>query len=354
MKKIGILLWVLLVCVGCGRAEKSTVVKQEKIKIGLSLPNMQEERWQKDRDEIVEFCEENGVEVLVQSANGDGLLQISQCENLISQGISALIVIALDGKTSAPIVKTAHESDVEVICLDRLIEDSDVDYYVAYDAFQIGVIQAEYLMKAMSEGNIVLVGGSPVDPNAPLIRQGQMSVLQPYIDSGAVQVVGDTWAMHWNPDEAAAYIEAFLQSEKNDIQAIVSSNDGCAGAIIPVLAEYGMAGSVYVTGLDCDLAACQRIVEGTQLMTVFRDFSTQNLRAAKIAIALAKDQKVEYDDMEEIENGRYKVPTLKIRDEKLMYGVDAENMMKVVDAGWLEYDDIYKNIPEKMGDERQG
>jgi len=322
------------------------------LRVGLSMPTLQEERWQKDRDIIVAQLQEQGVKkenILVQSADGDEQKQVSQSENLITQGIDVLIIIPQNGEACAPIVKSAHDSGIKVVAIDRIIKNADLDFYVAFDAFTMGDIQGEYITKLVNKGNWIMIAGAPQDPNAQLIRDGQMKWVKPLVDKGDVKVVLDQAANYWNPDEALLYTEQGLTANKNDIQCVFVSNDGCAGAAITALKEQGLAGKVPVPGLDADLAACQRIVAGTQSMTVYRKLSIMDKNAAKIAIALALGQDVEKTvgvTIEKKNNGKIDVPSnvLKAKDE--MFAVDNTNMEEVVKDGWLKVADIYKDVPQ--------
>src|SRR5258708_209407 len=158
---------------GCGKQNSN------QIKIGLLLGTLKEERWQHDRDLFVAKAKELGADVLVQSANNDDALQISQAENLLTQGVKVLVVVPHNAKSAATIVASAHKAGVKVIAYDRVIQNCDLDYYVAFDAPQIGELQADYLVKRMPKGNYALIFGGPTDNNSVLLRDGQMKVLKP-------------------------------------------------------------------------------------------------------------------------------------------------------------------------------
>ncbi|MGO4270817.1 substrate-binding domain-containing protein, partial [Paenibacillus sp. TAF58] len=117
--------------------------KNGKIVIGLSMDTLQEERWQKDRDIFVEAAKKLGAEVNVQSANSDDAKQISQAENLISQGVNVLVVIPHNADASAAIVEKAHAAGIKVLSYDRLITNSDLDVYLSFDNEKVGEMQAK-------------------------------------------------------------------------------------------------------------------------------------------------------------------------------------------------------------------
>ena len=313
----------------------------KKITIGFSLDTLKEERWQRDRDLFVAECEKRGARVLVQSANADGTLQNSQTENLLTQGVDVLVVVPNNAKTAATIVETAHRSNVPVIAYDRLILDSDLDVYVSFDAMHIGEQQAGYLVKHRPKGNYVLIGGSPIDNNALLVREGQMNVLKPYVDRGDVKIVAEQWAKDWQPVEALKITENALTRNRNQVDAVVSSNDGMAGGAIQALAEQRLTGKVLVSGQDAELGACQRIVAGSQTMTVYKPIQALAAKAAEIAVALAQKRPLPAG-AKTIANGKMDVPAFLIDP----IPVDKDNLaLTVIKDGWQKVEDVYKDVP---------
>src|SRR3989442_7520549 len=144
---------------GAGGAGGASGGKQ--IVIGFSMDTLKEERWQRDRDEVVAAAQKMGAKVLVQAANGNDALQNSQAENMLTQGVDVLLVAPHNGKTAAFIVEAAHRAGVPVIAYDRLINDADVDLYMSFDNERVGQMQAEYLLARRPKGNYVLIGGAP-------------------------------------------------------------------------------------------------------------------------------------------------------------------------------------------------
>lgn len=223
------------------------------IKIGFSMDTLKEERWQKDRDMFVKRAKELGAEVLVQAANGNDNLQLSQSENLLTQGVDVLVVAPHNGMTSRSIVAAAHKMGKKVISYDRLIENADVDLYLSFDNFEIGRLQAKYVLDRVSKGNYVLIGGAPTDHNAKLYRDGQLSALKASVTSGDIKIVADPWAREWLATEALKDTENALTKTNNNIQAIIASNDGLAGGVISALKQQNLQGKVLVSGMDAEL-----------------------------------------------------------------------------------------------------
>lgn len=312
-----------------------------KITVGFSMASMQEERWQTDRDIFVAKCKELGADVIVQSANSDDKLQIAQCEKLLSQKVDVLVIIPQNSETASVVVEAANAVNVPVVAYDRLIRNCNLDAYITYDNEKIGELQAEYLVKRAPRGNYVVLGGAQIDHCAILIMEGQMKVLKPYIDRGEIKVVEKQWTKDWNPYEARKIVENALEVNQNNIQAILAPNDGTAGGAIQALTEKRLAGLVVVSGQDAELAGCQRIVEGTQSMTVYVPIKAEAEANAEAAIKLARGEK--FIGNMKTDNGRAKVPTLLLPP----VSVDNENIAEtVIKDSFQEYQEVYKNVPK--------
>lgn len=331
---------ILMVCAALTGFSASAAETGKKIKIGFSMDTLKEERWQKDRDFFVQRAKELGAEVLVQAANGNDNLQNSQAENLLTQGVDVLVVAPHNSVTAAAIVNAAHKAGKKVISYDRLIRNSDVDLYLSFDNVEVGRMQASYLLKKAPKGNYVLIGGAPTDNNAKMFREGQMEVLKPAIAKGDIKIVADQWAREWQASEALKHTENALSKSQNDIQAIVASNDGTAGGVISALKQQKLEGKVLVSGQDADLAACQRIVAGSQTMTVYKPVKLLATRAAEAAVALAKNEKLA-DASQKVDNGKVAVPSILLKPVQ----VDKANLdATVVKDGFHKKEQVYKNF----------
>lgn len=279
----------------------------KELKIGLVIDDLRLERWQKDRDIFVKSAEAKGAKVYVQSANGDEQTQISQIENMISRGVNVLVIIPYNGKVLSNVIAEAKQEGIKVLAYDRLINDADLDFYISFDNEKVGELQAKSLADKLPAGNYFLMGGSPVDNNAHMFREGQMKVLKPYIESGKIKIVGDQWADGWLPENALKIMENALTANNNHIDAVVASNDATAGGAIQALSAQGLAGKVVISGQDADLAAIKRIMAGTQTMTVYKPITLLAGTAAEIAVELAKGEQPGFDAM--LNNGLKDVPT---------------------------------------------
>jgi D-xylose transport system substrate-binding protein len=338
------------VAAACSQPEKQAPAGAPKpTVIGFSMDTLKEERWQRDRDLIVKEAEARGAKVLVQAANGNDALQNSQAENLLTQGVDVLLVAPHNGKTAATIVESAHKMNVPVIAYDRLVLDSDVDLYVSFGPVRVGELQAEYATKRVPKGNYVLIGGAPTDNNAVLFRQGQMNVLKPLVDKGDVKLVTDQWAKEWQASEALKIMENALTASGNKVDVVVASNDGTAGGAIQALAEQKLTGKVLVTGQDAELSACQRIVAGTQTMTIYKPIPALAKKAVEAALALGRKQPLA-DKTSPVANGQKDVPSILI--EPIV--VDKDNLAEtVIKDGYQKLEEIYKDVPKEQWPKQQ-
>ena len=288
----------------------------------------------------MERAKELGADVLVQAADGDDKVQTQQAENLLTQGVNVLVVIPHNGEVAASIVEATHRQNVPVVSYDRLIRNSEPDLYISFDNEKVGELQARYLIERAPKGNYVLIGGAPTDNNATLFRKGQMNILKPAIERGDIKIVSDQWARDWLASEALRHTENALTQANNNVVAVVASNDGTAGGAIQALEEQKLAGKVLVSGQDADLAALQRIVAGTQSMTVYKPVAQLARRAAEAAVALARHEKIESTSA--INNGKVDVPSVLL--EPLV--VDKKNIVEtVIKDGYQKLEDIYRNVP---------
>ncbi|CAG9622518.1 sugar ABC transporter substrate-binding protein [Sutcliffiella rhizosphaerae] len=316
--------------------EDITPVPDEKIKIGFSMDTLEEERWLRDRDLFKAAVESLGAEVEIMAANGDDALQVLQAESLISQGIDLLVVVPHNAEASATIVKKAHLAGIKVLSYDRLIKNADIDLYISFDNIRIGELQAEAITKLVPKGRYVYIGGAATDYNAHLLKQGVFNVLQPFIEKGDITVVYDQWTKNWVPTNAYMNMQEALNANNNNIDAVIAANDATAGMAIQVITESVLAAVIPVAGQDAELAAAQRIVEGTQTMTVYKPIPTLAEEAARLAVKMAKGEYI--DTNRKINNGKIEVPSVLLSP----IAVDITNIDHTIIAdGFHLEEDVY-------------
>lgn len=336
-------LLLLLLC-GCGTAEsdrEADAGEEEKIQIGMSFDSFVIERWQRDRDVFVSVAKELGAEVNVQNANGMVEEQKKQIDYFIQKGMDVIVIIAIDSASLQESVKKARDAGIKVVSYDRLINGADVDLYISFDNEMVGDMMARALVKEGIEGgSVVMLGGSPTDNNVPLVESAFKRVMAQH----QVSVLDSVHADNWRAEEAAAYIYANpLVIARAD--AIMCGNDDLATQAVRALAESRQAGDILVVGQDADLAACQRIVEGTQVMTVYKPVERLATRAAEEAVALARGEEIAAEDMTTITSGAYRVPYIALEP----VSVKRDNIDEVIiGSGFHLKEDVYLNVPEQM------
>lgn len=303
--------------------------------IGFSIDDLRVERWTHDRDYFVDAAKKLGATVNVQSANANESRQIAQIENLIAQGVDVLVIVPFNSKVLGNVIASAKRAGIKVVSYDRLILGADIDAYVSFDNEKIGAMQAQGVVNAVPKGNYFLLGGASTDNNSRIFRDGQMKVLQPLVDKGDIKIVGQQWTPEWDPSKAQSIVENALTANKNNIQAIVASNDGTAGGAIQALAGQKLAGKVAVSGQDADLAGVRRVVEGTQSMTVYKPVKLLAASAAQIAIDLVKGTAPRFNA--QFDNNKMKVSTLLLTPTLLT----KENMDIVIREGFYTREQVY-------------
>ncbi len=317
----------------------SSPVQSAGVKVGLSLPTQREERWVKDRKRMEEEAGKLGIDLRVQVTDNDAGRQLSQCENLISEGIKALILAPHDGSSASVIVDMAVRAGVPVISYDRLVTNSRVDYYyLSFDNLKVGELQGEFITRKVPKGRYLVLAGSPTDNNAKLFHQGAMSHIRPRVATGDIQIAMDQPVKDWQPSEAQKLCEQGLTANQNRIDAVLAPNDGTAGGCIQALAAQGLAGKVPITGQDAELSAALRILKGTQSMTIFKDTRELGKKAVEMALDLANGKAIETRGRV-VNNGRRDVPSVLLTPVV----VTRDNLEEVlIKSGYLRKEAVYR------------
>ncbi len=366
MRRIVVLSLVLLLAAGMvfagGRGEAAG------LDIGLAMPETHVERWQMDGAALLEGAQQAGYRAEVTYGDADQGRQNQQIQDFITKGVKLLIIGNINEGVNS-VVREAAEEGIIVIAYDRLITGSDAyDYYITFDNFQVGVFQGRAIEEALDLPNvsasdpkvITLFAGSPTDNNANFFFDGAMSVLRPYVESGALEIVGPAplrssdaaftriATENWRADVAKARMENLLSADARDVvlDAVLAPNDTLARAIIEALAadaKYDTTEKLpVVTGQDGEIASVQAIRDGRQYMTVFKD--TRNLAAAAIQLA---DALLSGQDTPAIDGARLDTETydtgLKVVNSYLLepINVTVDNYREVmIDSGYYSASDI--------------
>lgn len=350
MKRYGRITWcalfclllVLVSCSGPGKKRDASEEREEaKIRIGMSFDSFVIERWQRDWDVFVSTAKELGAEVNVQNANGEIEEQKRQIDYFIKMNMDVIVIICIDSDGLKDSVEKAKEAGIQVIAYDRLINDADIDLYISFDNARVGGMMADTLIaNGLAGGSVLMLGGSPSDSNVSLV-EGEFRRIMAEND---VAVLDSFHADRWLAELAADYMYEHMPLVQQ-ADAIMCGNDDVASRVVPVLAEKRMAGRVLVVGQDADLEACQRIVEGTQLMTVYKPVEKLARRAAECAVALAEDGTVTGEDVRMLDNGVFTIAYVAMEP----VCVTKENINEVIiNSGFHLKEDVYLNVPDKM------
>jgi len=321
--------------------------KEEKVEnkkqpvVGVLWDFLQVERRVAGKKFLEQNAEKYGFKMVFQNANGDEKLQLQQAENLITQGVDLIVVLPQNGDAAGPIIEQAHKAGIKVIAFDRMIANCDLDMFVGMDNDVIGDLMAGYVYKLAPKGNYALVCGAPTDPNVKVYKEGWLRVIQPAIDKGDIKIISDTNAENWDPANAMKNVENFLTKQGDNVDVVLAMNDGTAGGTVQALKARNLNGKVLVTGQDGELAACQRIVDGDQVMTVWKPDDQLAEVLAKTIMAVVNGEKV--DTQKTINNGRIDVPAVLFTPVV----VDKANMADtIIKSGYHKLEDVYKNVPE--------
>lgn len=306
--------------------------------VGVSWSNFQEERWKTDEKAIKDQLAKLGATYISADAGGSPEKQLSDVDSLIAKGAKVLIVLAMDKDAILPAVNKAAQQKIPVVAYDRLIEAPGV-FYITFDNVEVGRMQARAVFEAKPKGNYVMIKGSPTDPNANFLRAGQQEVIEAAINKGDIKIVGEEYTEGWKPEVAQKNMEQIITKSGGKIDAVVASNDGTAGGVVAALTAKGIRG-IPVSGQDGDHAALNRVAQGSQTVSVWKDARDLGRDAAAAAVALAKGQKVAGA---QTWNGGEKKMALQAQFLKPV-PVTAKNLDVVVKAGWIQKDALCKGV----------
>ncbi|MBQ7657585.1 MAG: substrate-binding domain-containing protein [Butyrivibrio sp.] len=341
-RALAVVLMGVMLC-GCGATttgnSSMNAVEQDKIQIGMCFDSFVIERWQRDRDVFVSAAKELGAEVNVQNANGDVEQQKSQIDYFIKKNVDVIVIICIDPAELVDSIKKAHDAGIKVIAYDRPVPNADVDLYISFDNEKVGELMGEAMVKAgLGGGKVLMINGSPKDQNVPMVREGFRNVMR----KNGVEILDEYYCDGWKAELASGYVYSNPELVK-EADGIMCGNDDLASRVVFSLAEMRLAGKKLVCGQDADLEACQRIVEGTQIMTVYKPIEKLAQKAAEAAVTLAKGEEIVDEGLSEYKEGNGSIPYLKIEP----IGVTKDNIDEVIiNSGFHLREDVYLNVKE--------
>jgi putative multiple sugar transport system substrate-binding protein len=349
---------------GAGSGTDTASQAPSDLTIGVSMPTQTSERWIADGNSVKEKLEAKGYKVDLQYANDDIPTQSQQVDQMITQGADALIIAAIDGTSLSGQLQAAADKKIPVISYDRLIRDSpNVDFYVSFDNYKVGVAQATALLVGLgvqnkdgSKGsktgpfNVELFAGSLDDNNTRFFFNGAMDTLKPFVDNGTLVVkskqtnVEQVAILRWQQETAQKRMEDLLTSSYNDgskVDGVLSPYDGLSRGIITALqnAGYGTAAKpmAVVTGQDAEIASVKLINDGVQNSTVFKDTRLLAEQAVIAAEAFLQKKTPEANDTKSYNNGVKVVPSYLLPIETV-YKDDIQKVL--IDSGYYTADEV--------------
>jgi putative multiple sugar transport system substrate-binding protein len=320
--------------------------------VGIAMPTKSSARWIDDGNNMVKVLKERGYGTDLQYAEDDIPNQLAQIENMVTKGVKVLVIASIDGTTLSDVLAQAHAKGIKVIAYDRLIRKSpDVDYYATFDNFQVGVLQAQSLLKGLgypeNKGpfNIELFGGSPDDNNAYFFYDGALSVLKPLIDNGTLKIPSGQMGMNkvstlrWDGATAQARMDNLLSAYYTTarLDGVLSPYDGLSIGILSSLKGVGYGGKgmkmPIVTGQDAEVPSMKSILAGEQYSTIFKDTRDLARVTADMVDAALSGKTVTVNDTKTYENGVKVVPSYLLKPVV----VDKSNWEAVlIDSGYYK------------------
>ena len=331
---------LLLFCIGGCAADTTQTLPDRKevdqqIQIGMTFDSFIIERWQRDRDAFVaKATKELGAEVNIQNANGDTKEQAKQIDYFIEKNMDVIVVVPIDSDAVTDAIKRAKKAGIRVIAYDRLVKNANVDLYITFDNEKVGALMAQSVKQNIpDDGNILMMCGPLEDNNVELVQKGFMRELE----TSEITVKATGHATGWVAEDGFDFVSSYLNKDTK-IDAVMCGNDGIAAQVIHALSERRLAGDVCVVGQDADLDACQRIVEGTQTMTVYKPVEKLAQKAAEYAVKLATGESMQVTNT--FFDGSGEVPYVGLEP----IAVTKDNMDLIINDGYHLEEEIYLNI----------
>ncbi|MGW2046541.1 sugar ABC transporter substrate-binding protein [Streptomyces sp. NPDC001858] len=291
---------------GCGMlgasesATGATPTRSDAITVGVLMPEETNTRYAEFdypiiKKKVAELTQNKG-KTEYANAGASAKTQNNQMQQMIDKKVDVILLDAVDSHDIAGMVKKAKKAGIPVIAYDRLAE-GPIDGYVSFDNELVGEVQGRSLVEAIGSpqlsDKIVMVNGSPTDPNAGQFKAGALNEL-----NGRVTIAKTYDTDKWSPEVAEANMAKAIDAiGKNDIAGVYSANDAMAAGIIKALKAAGVSDSDLppITGQDAELAAVQRIISGEQYMSVYKPYPGEAEAAAEAAVAKVQGRNIQFD-----------------------------------------------------------
>jgi D-xylose transport system substrate-binding protein len=312
-------------------------------KIGVILPDSKSSvRWETaDRPYLEAAFKAAGVKYDIQNAQGDKTTFQTIADQMITGGVTVLMIVNLDSGTGKAVLDKATAAGIGTIDYDRLTLGGGANYYVSFDNVAVGKLQGDGLIKCLTDKKatkpvIAELNGSPTDNNATLFKQGYDGELTPKYSAGDYIKGPDQSVPDWDNKQAGTIFEQMMTAQKNKIDGVLAANDGLGNAAVTVLKRLGLNGKVPVTGQDATVQGLQNVLAGDQCMTVYKAIKQEADGAAALALALAQNTTVSgLTTVKDTQTG--KDVQSKLLVPKAIF---KENVKDVVDDGFVKASEL--------------
>ena len=311
--------------------------------VGVAWATFQEERYGlRDEPGITAALEAGGAEYISNDAANSNETQVSNVEALLAAGIDVLIMNSVDPEAILPAVQTAIDEGIPVIAYDRELEN-EAALFMTHDNVGVGRLIAEAVTAAQPTGNYAIIKGQEGQTNPEFLRAGMEEVIAPLIAAGDITIVGEVYTDDWLPDNAQDNMETILTDNDNDVQAVLSENDGMAGGVIAALTAQGLEGEVAVGGQDGDVAALNRVALGTQVVSVLKDATELGTAAGEAALELCENPDISAVTGAEASTSIGGLDTYSVLLDPLP--ITRDNLQAALDLEWLTVDELCQDVP---------
>jgi D-xylose transport system substrate-binding protein len=329
--RLGFAAFLLLLVSGCN--------KHQQMKVGILLHDM-EGRWLTDTDLLKKFYAEAGVDVVLKVADGNERLQMQQVRELISEGVSAILIVPVNQNTAAEIVRYANRKNTPIIAYDRMVLNADLDYYISFEYVEVGAMIADYALQKKPQGNYVMLLGDASDANAQRLRQGQEERLK----NSSANVLYKGYVANWSVENAAFLFERVFDFHPDSIDVVLASNDNIAQGVRAVLDKKGYSHEVIITGQDAVIESCRLIAQGKQSMSIYKSTIEMAKTAVDLTVVIIQDKPVSFP-ITSVFNGRNQVPSIFLKPQV----VDVDNLMETVVAdGFFSAEEIFDSLNNEL------
>jgi D-xylose transport system substrate-binding protein len=319
-----------------------------KAQVGVILPDTTSSAryTQYDAPLLKKAFDAAGVKADIQNAQGDNAKFVSIAQSMIAEGVKVLLIDPADPQTGISVESSAKSAGIKVIDYDRVNLGGSAGYYVSFDNVAVGKLQGQGLLDCLSGKTgtqvIELNGGTDIDNNAVLFKQGAHEVLDPAVKAGKIKIAQEVDVSKWDNTTAATDFQQLLTKNGGKVGGVLAANDGIAGAAIGILKSKNL--KVPVTGQDASIQGLQYILSGDQCMTVFKDVSKEADAASKLAIALVKGDTATATSLAtgtlHDPTGKRDIPSVLLVPE----AITKANIKDVVTAGAVTAADLCKGV----------